>query len=108
VTKPIPIDLRNLTQEKLDLTLKVRAEAHAKHENSCKYSAPCIIGTLIPDDAKIDPIYDFNTVARMLAEGRFEAPEDQHDTMIKLQHMFDTALYTEDQIRQLATPWITT
>lgn len=40
----IEIDLRNLTQEKLDEALP--------NMGACRYSAPCIIGVLMPPDAR--------------------------------------------------------
>lgn len=105
----IKIDLRNLTQAKLELSLKARAEAQAEDNYSCKYSAPCIIGTLIPEDAKLDSFYDSTGVGHLLAEMIFEAPEDQHDQLKALQNAFDApSAYTADQVRQLAAPWITT
>lgn len=102
---PVKIDLRNLTQAKLDLALKVRAEVPL----SCKYSAPCIIGTLIPEDAKLEPRHDAVSVLQLLEQNTFNAPADQHGAMKHLQNAFDdTTLYTADQIRKLAAPWITT
>lgn len=96
----IQIDLRQLTQEHLN-----QCEPHA---GRCHYAAPCIIGTLVPEDqrANLDEPTGFASIDSLVDDSYLTIPEDQIDAAIELQAAFDLGDW--DQVRELARPWIAT
>lgn len=78
MSKPIKIDLRNLTLQHM-----VQAD---QGDDSCDYADPCIIGTLMTPEER--EMWD-DTIESLLEQGHVEMPEDQHKDAALLQKYFD-------------------
>lgn len=82
MTNPIHIDLRDLTDEMIEQALP--------HMGDCKYVSPCIIGTLLPPEKRIE--FDSPNVpgiAFLIADKAVEFPDGQKDIACQLQSAFD-------------------
>lgn len=98
---PIKIDLRNLTQAHVDEALN--------HLGECLYSAPCIIGTLIPvkDRDRLDyaPDYGGGGILHLARDGHVEFPDDaQRDDAYEIQKAFDIG--SRDTFLRKVKPWL--
>lgn len=101
---PIQIDLRNLTQNHLDACLP--------HLGACSYAAPCIIGTLIPEDQRehMDLARDpkagaFLTIDELVKQGLIQFPDAiQERAARRLQEAFDES--NADELLSLASYYI--
>lgn len=99
--EPIKIDLRDLTEAHL--------EAAKPHVGSCRYSAPCIIGTLIPEGRRgeIDDSDDHIPSSRvhpLWEQGSISIPEDQEDDATAIQERFDEGDWVE--VEAIARKWM--
>jgi hypothetical protein len=83
----VHIDLNELTEERLQAALAA-GRAATSNQRRCLYSAPCIIGTLIPEGA-IDETRDEDFIHRLLGDGTVTCPADQRDAVIGLQEHYD-------------------
>ena len=88
---PIKIDLRDLTDAHVEQALNRRGQ--------CLYTAPCIIGTLIPEDQR-ERLDNFDLslervphmqpkIEELVAAGHIVMPEGQTELATKLQTAFD-------------------
>lgn len=78
------IDLRNLTQDKVDEALP--------HVGSCSYEAPCIIGTLLPPEKRFvfDAVGGGMSIRSLELDGFVEfLDEQQRELACELQQAFD-------------------
>ena len=97
MSDPIHIDLRNLTREKL-------AECKP-HLGKWRYSAPCVLGTLMPEDKRgrldREPV---TAIVVLLGVGTVTMPEDQLDDACDLQCAFD--LRDWHAVERIAAKWM--
>ena len=98
MSRPIHIDLRDLTPEKL-------AECKP-HLGECRYSAPCVIGTLIPKDKRrrIDAAPTVASIGGLLSRGVVTMPEDQQKDATRLQFAFDGRDWPT--VERIAAKWM--
>jgi hypothetical protein len=96
MSNPIHIDLRDLTPEKL-AECKPRLGVY-------RYSAPCIIGTLVPEDerGRMDAVG--GSIGGLLDDGVVTMPEDQEVDAIRLQRVFDSGLW--HVVERIAAKWM--
>lgn len=96
MANPIHIDLRDLTPEKL-------AESRP-HMGSCRYSAPCILGTLMPEDERGRMDAAGGSIGVLLRWGIVTMPEDQQEDARRLQYAFDDRDWPE--VERIAATWM--
>ena len=96
MSDPIHIDLRDLTPEKL-------AECKP-HMGTCRYSAPCVIGTLAPEAERVRMDTAGGTIGWLLDRGTVTMPEDQLDDACDLQRAFD--LRDWHAVERIAAKWM--
>ena len=97
--KPVKLDLRNLTQAHIDEAMP--------HLGQCLYSAPCIIGTLIPEhqrekfdnlNGELEYIDDLPMISELVAQDLIEFPDDVQAGLAKtLQLAFDNKEYGQSR-----------
>lgn len=92
MSDPIHLDLRDLTDAHL-------AEA-LPHIAACRYSAPCIIGSLLTPEQRtlLDNVtpHNIDNVDSLVAKGFITFPEGQLELATSLQDFFDTDVDPED------------
>jgi len=86
-SEPIKIDLRDLTDAHVAQALP--------HLGKCSYSAPCIIGTLLTQDArerfdKSSIIGLSSAVGGLIEDGLLTLPDEQRVLATALQRAFDS------------------
>lgn len=94
----IRIDLRDLTEAHLAECLP--------HIGQCRYSEPCIIGTLIPADerARLDPEDGSDGIEELVRRGVIEIPNSQLEDAAFMQARFDGG--DLDDVVRAARRWI--
>ena len=94
----IKIDLNNLTQKHLD-------ECKPHVGNRCTYSAPCIIGTLIPvNERGACDAHSSSSIGTLVTYDVLKVPAEQLDDARKLQSAFDCDNW--DLVTQIASKYI--
>ena len=96
MTNPIHIDLRDLTPEKL-------AECKP-HMGERWYSAPCVIGTLVPEDERGRMDAAEGSIGVLLRWGTVTMPEDQQNDAFLLQYSFDDRHWPT--VERIAAKWM--
>lgn len=102
----IELSLKNLTPEKIEQAIKSRQTL----SESCRYSTPCIIGTLMsPEDIEYlkEQSYDNVLIGILFRYEEVTIPgessaEEEYD-MRFLQSVFDNSILSADEFREVAT-----
>jgi hypothetical protein len=82
----IHIDLKNLTEEKIQ-------EALAAGRDDCLYTSPCIVGSLMTDDERNQlklANRDGWRISALIDKGEVTCPTGQSGDIMRLQSRFDT------------------
>lgn len=107
---PLKLDLNNLTAAHL---AAAEPNCHALGA-ICEYAAPCIIGTLIPEDQRLrldnhndelgDNFGEQPQIGSLIDAGLVEFPEGQRADAEQMQTAFDSGNW--EQVVELAKPYI--
>lgn len=95
----IKLNLYNLTQENVNEALEARYDPSHDAGSSCRYSAPCIIGSLLTSaerDSIRDTENDKTQVNVVVHRGVFEFPDHKQASLaFRIQSAFDRGRLAE-------------